>query len=67
MSPWQDWHWNLSLKPRGPEPVWGDENTLQRKVCSLAALGQLRDPSQQLLPLPTAETDPKVKGKVASH
>lgn len=23
MSPWQDWHWNLSLKPRGPEPVWG--------------------------------------------
>lgn len=21
MSPWQDWHWNLSLKPRGPVPV----------------------------------------------
>lgn len=22
---------NLSLKPGGPEPVWGDEKTLQRK------------------------------------
>lgn len=65
MSPWQDWPWNLSLKPLGPETVWGEEKTLRRKkACSLAALGQLRDPSRQPLPLPTEGTDPEVEGRV---
>lgn len=30
-------------------------------------LSHLRDPSQQLLPLPSGGTDPKVEGRVASH
>lgn len=55
-------------EPLGQEPVWGEEKTLcGKRACSLTALGQLRDPGRQPLPLPTEGTDPEVEGRVAPH
>lgn len=60
--PQQDWHWSLSLKPLGAESAGGMRTHFVGEGLLPGGLGQLRDPSQQLLPLPALETDPKVGG-----
>lgn len=59
MSPWQDWHWNLSLKPRGPEPVWGDENTLQEKGVLPGGPGPAQGPQPAAPSSPHSRDRPK--------
>lgn len=58
-SPWQDRRWNLSLKPRGPEPVGEDENVLQEKGLLLGGPGPVRRPQPAAPSTPHSRDGPK--------